>query len=246
MMYSFTDKNGYSDCKHIISDIGNSETIDSTFSTFIDKICDTLKEEDFRKVKRSCLQNNNVPGGLALSKDTQDKIENAKDFDDLFDTLIHTPYWNWMNIRLLERMVGNCIPAKQLIHQYKIEVYSKKLKDVLSEIPILNVPTDEYTKIQVKCVKDFNDVTIGDIVKNWNEIEERFNVKESMLLESIAKGCVEICWLLPNGLVEHAISSAAKNQPAKRGDQLAIPELFPEVLYLKFGEVVMKDIIIGM
>ena len=246
MMYSFTDKNVNSDCKHIISDIGNSETIDSTFSTFIDKICDTLKEEDFRKVKRSCLQNNNVPGGLALSKDTQDKIENAKDFDDLFDTLIHTPYWNWMNIRLLERMVGNCIPAKELIHQYKIEVYSKKLKDVLSEISILNVPTDEYTKIQVKCVKDFNDVTIGDVVKKWNEIEERFNVKESMLLESIAKGCVEICLLLPNGLVEHAISSAHKNQLAKRGDQLAIKELFPDLLYLKFGEVVMKDIIIGM
>ena len=48
-----------------------------------------------------------------------------------------------MNIRLLERMVSNCIPAKEFIHQYKIEVYSKKLKDVLSEIPILDVPTDE-------------------------------------------------------------------------------------------------------
>ena len=92
-------------------------------------------------------------------------------------------------------------------------------------------------------MKDFNDVTIGDIVKKWNEIEERFKVKESMLLESIAKGCVEICLLLPNGLVEHAISSANKNQPAKRGDQLAIEELFPDVLYLKFGGVVMKDII---
>ena len=91
-----------------------------------------------------------------------------------------------MNIRMLERMVGNSKPAKQLIHQYKSEVYSRKLKDVLSEFPILDVPTAEYTKIQVKCVKDFNDVTIGDIVKNWNEIEERFNVKESMLLKSIA------------------------------------------------------------
>ena len=77
-MYSFTDKNVNSDCKHFISDIGNSEIIDSTFSTFIDKICDTLKEEDFRKVRRSWLQNNNVPGGLPLSKDTQDKIKMLK------------------------------------------------------------------------------------------------------------------------------------------------------------------------
>ena len=67
-----------------------------------------------------------------------------------------------------------------------------------------------------------------------------------MLLKSITEGCVEICWLLPNDLVEHAISSAAKNQSVKCGIKSATQQLLPKVLYLKIGEVVMKDYIIGM
>ena len=151
-----------------------------------------------------------------------------------------------MNIRMLEKMVGDCSPAKELIHQYKSEVFSRKLKDVLSDIPILDIPPDQYAEVKVKCKKDFNEVTIKDIIKEWNDIEKKFNVEEAMLLQSITEGCVEICWLLPNDLVERAISSAANNQLAKCRDQSATEELFLEVLYLKIGDVVVKDDITGM
>ena len=151
-----------------------------------------------------------------------------------------------MNIRMLEKMVGDCLATKRLIYQYKSEVYSRKLKDVLSEIPNLNIPTGKYTKIKAKYDKDFNDVTIKDIVKQWNEVEKIFKVGETMLLKNITEGCVEICWLLPNDLVEHFISSATKNQSVKYGVQSATQELLPKLLYLKIGEAVMKDYIIGM
>ena len=196
------------------------------------------------------MQNINVAGVISLSENTVSEIKIAKNFDDLFDILCDTcrPYWNWMNIRMLEKMVGDdCLAAKQFICQYKSEVYSRKLKDVLSVIPDLKIPTDKYTKVKIKYDKDFNDVTIKDIVKQWNEIEKIFKVENAMLLENITEGCVEICWLLPNGLVEHAISSAAKNQqPVKCGIKSATQQLLPKVLYLKIGEVVMKDYIIGM
>ena len=169
-----------------------------------------------------------------------------ENFDDLFDTLCETPYWNWMNIRMLEKMVGNCPPAKELIKQYKNEVYSRKLKDVLSDIPNLDIPIDKYTQIKVKWKKELNDLTVKDIVKQWNEIEKRFNVEEAMLLQSIIEGCVEICWLLPNDLVEHAISSVTDNQPVKNDDQSTTEASFPEVLYLKIGDTVMKGDITGM
>lgn len=90
-------------------------------------------------------------------------------------------------------------------------------------------------------------MTIKDVVKQWHEIEKKFNVEEAMLIKSITKGCVEICWLLPNDLVEHAICSATNNKHSKPDDQSGTgsQQLFPEVLYLKIGNVVIKDNILG-
>ena len=251
MMYLFTDKKANLDqhSKHINADFGSSETIDSTFLTFVNKIFDTLKEEgNFRKVRRNCVQNVNVTVGISLSEDTLDKIGNAEDFDDLYDTLCNTcrPYWNWMNIRMIVKMASDCSPAEKLIEQYKSKVFSRKLKDVLLEIPNLEIPTDKYTEVKEKWKKDFNDVTIEDVVEHWNKLEKKFNVKENMLLKSITEGCVEIRWLLPNDDVKGAMSSAVNSQPVKCDDQLATEEFFPEVLYLKIGEVIVKDDIKGM
>lgn len=99
---------------------------------------------------RQCLQNVNVTGGISLPKETLNEIRCAKDFDELFDVLCCTPYWNWMNIRMLEKMAGECLPAKELIKQYKDEVFSRKVKDVVSEIPTLEVPPDKYTEVKEK------------------------------------------------------------------------------------------------
>jgi len=60
-------------------------------------------------------------------------------------------------------------------------------------------------------------------------------------VKSITDGCVEICWLLPNDYVDRAICLATNSQPDRHDDQSATQVLFPEVLYLKIGDVVIKD-----
>ena len=238
-MYLFVAINSDSDQESILSDCEDCEKLESTFSTYADEICDTLKEEikDFRKVRRRCAQNVNVTGTMSLPKDIRNQILNANNFDDLFDILCCTPYWNWMNIRMLERMAGDCTAAKQLIEGYKNKVFSRKVKDVISEIPNLKVPKGVYTEVKVKWDKNFNDLTIKDIVTEWNDIEKKFNVDEAMVLKSITEGCVEVCWLLPNHLTEHAIYSIKHDNQSDTNTQ----ELFPEMLYLKISDAVIKD-----
>ena len=232
--------------------------MESTFATYSDKICDKLKKgSDFIQARRRCIQNVNVTATISLSKDTINEIRNAKDFDELFDILCCTPYWNWMNIRMLERMAADCSAAKQVINQYKNEVFSRKVKDVISEIPTLKIPADKYTEVKGKWNKDFDNLTIKDIVGQWSEIEKMFKVEETMLLKSITEGCVEICWVLPNDLVEFAIDSATINQPVKHEDHSSnqppvnhqsgssTQELFSEALFLKIGDVIIKDDVIS-
>ena len=67
-----------------------------------------------------------------------------------------------MNIRInVEKMAGNCSEAKKLIENYKLGV-----------IIILEVPIDAY--IQVKEIKkDFSELIIGDVIKQWEVLEEK-------------------------------------------------------------------------
>ena len=211
---------------------------------------DILDEENFDKIHRKSLENLNVIGGISLSEDIENKLENSQNLSAIFKVMSRhcRPYWNWMNIRMLEKMAGNSLKAKQSIEKYKGSIYSRKIKDVISEISNLEIPTAGYTEVREKWKKDFNDLTVKDVVKRWNELEKKFNVEETMLLKNVITGCVEVCWLLPNHLVEHTVCSATINQQDRDDDDdqsnngISTQDLFPEVLYLKIGDFVVKDV----
>ena len=102
---------------------------------------DILTKENFDRVQRRCLENLDVVGGISLSMDVEDKIDKSKNLTDLVKVLSRCkPYWNWMNIRILEKMAGNSKLAKQLIEKYKNKVFSRKIKDVWAEISNLEMP----------------------------------------------------------------------------------------------------------
>ena len=224
----------------------STETVDSAFSIFVDEIFDVLKKEDFRKVRRKCLENLNVTAGISLSTDDKNRIANADDLYDLFDvTCSFKAYWNWMNIRVIEKMAGRSPKAKKLIEQYKNEVFSRKIKDVMLEISNLEVPTDidKYTEVTEKLNKEFDELRIKDVVKRWREIEKLFEAEGTMVLKHIVTGCVEICWLLPNDLAEHAVCLANSIPLDKNTDQSTTDnqEVFSESLFFKVGDVIIKD-----
>ena len=97
-----------------ITDYGSSETIDAAFSSFVDDMYDILSKEDFNQICRKCLENLNLIGGIALSSDVKNRIEKSENLSELFKVLCYycEQYWNWMNIRILEKMAGNSIAAK--------------------------------------------------------------------------------------------------------------------------------------
>ena len=215
------------------------ETIDSLFLNLTGEISDVLKKEiNYKTIHDKCLQN---VGNVSLSENALSRVKNARNFDELFNVLFCCKlYWNWMDTRMLEKITVDCSAASQLINQYKTEVFSKNVKGIISEIPNLEIPKDKYTEVKAIWNNNFINLTIGDIVEQWNKVEKIFDIKETMLLKSITFDCVEVCWLLPNHLVECVICSTTNNQPATCGGT-GTEELLSEVLYLKIGDVVIKD-----
>ena len=230
----FVGINSNSEQKGTELDSESSKDIDAAFTSFVDDVRAILSKGNFSKIKKECLESLDKFCGMLLSVEVKKQVGNSKNVSDLFSVLSgYKQYWNWINIRILEKMTGNSSTGRWLTEKYKRKVFSRKVKDVISKIPKLEIPLDKYTQVIEKWNKDFDNLMIKDIVEHWNQIEKKFNVSETMLFESITVGYVEVCWLLRNDLVEHVL-------------YLATPELFPEVLYLKIGNTVIKDNIASM
>ena len=164
-----------------------------------------LSKAKFPSLRRACLENSNKLGGVTLPSELKSNIAAAKSLDDLFDVLCDTPYWNWMNIKMLAKMskASHLPAATELIQQYKGEVFSRKLIEVLQQIPSYGIPGNYYTKAKEKWNKNLNEITVNDLVNHWSEVEQIFDVEEpTILLDSLVNGCIEIHWLIPTELVE--------------------------------------------
>jgi len=182
------------------------ENVDDAFSHFTAAMFLTLSKAKFTILRRAC----NKVGGAVLPEDLIAKIKTTENLDDLFDVLGNSPYWNWMNIRMLRKMASASLQpdASKLIKQYQDEVYSRQLIEVLRQIPHFKIPDKYYATIKEKWDKNLDEITVQDLVTHWYDVERIFDVQEpTVLLDRIVDGCVEIYWLVPAQIVEHAILS---------------------------------------
>ena len=195
-------------------DFSDCENVDECFSHFSAAMLKILSSADFPSLRRACLENSNKLGGVMLPNDLKSSIAATQSLNDLFDVLCDTPYWNWMNIKMLSKMArASHLPAAtRLIRQYKEEVFSRKLIEVLQQLPSCDSSSNCYTKAKEKWNKDLNDVTVNDLVNHWSEVEKIFNVEEpTILFDSLVNGCIEIYWLIPTELVEHTRQSVGNH-----------------------------------
>ena len=190
------------------------DDVDECFSHFTAAMFEVLSKAKFPSLRRACLENINTVGGVKLPDNLKDNIEATQNLDDLFDVLCGTPYWNWMNIKMLTKMArASHLPAAtKLIRQYKEEVFSRKLIEVLQQLPSCNSSSNYYTKAKKKWNKNLNDVTVNDLVNHWSEVEQIFSVQEpTVLLDRVINGSIEIHWLIPTELVEHTQQSISNH-----------------------------------
>lgn len=168
---------------------------------------------EFEVLRRTCIENVNTPFGACIPQELVDEIKDTANLNNLFDVLASSPYWSWINIRILTKMVrvSRVDEAEELVERYKEAVFSRKLGLLLKQIPALNIPADYYAEVEQKWNKSLDEVTVQDLVSHWSKMEELFDVKEpTLLLKKVVDGCVEIHWLVPANLT-HQICCAVFN-----------------------------------
>ena len=171
-----------------------------------------LKMSDYGDIRRACITQIHNPGGAELSETMVEQISARQNINELFDLLVCSPYWSWIDIRILEVMVvaSDNPQAVQLLNNYKDVVFSKKLIDLLPNVPSKKVKEEYYSKVVTKVNHDHNEMTVTDLLKFQSQLEAVImDIKRGVcILEHLEKGCIEIYWYIPISCVDGAYQSA--------------------------------------
>ena len=170
-----------------------------------------FKKADYGDLRRACIAQMHNPGGAKLSPKLVEKISATQSIDSLFDLLVCSPYWSWIDIRMLEAMViaFDNAQAAELLSNYKAVVFSKKLNDLLPHAFSKEVEED-YTKLVTKIKRDPKEMTVGELLHLQSKLEvEIMDIKKGIsILEHWEKGCIEIHWYIPTSCVHRAHQNA--------------------------------------
>ena len=172
----------------------------------------------FSNIKRSCFELFNTASGNRLTPEQTKTIKDCKNVDDLLEALALTPYWNYLDIRVLDAMAtaSEQNDAETTIGLYRSVIYRRKLfgtnlifSGKESNAGFAN--NLDYAKIKEIYNKDPKKVTVGDFVKHRDHVEQKRTGLNMMGVQSIDPGCLEICWLIPTTTVYYAYCSIKKS-----------------------------------
>ena len=213
MMYLLIEKKAMVVSKEEFQRFSN---VGNAFIVLQTKMKAILNSANFGDLRRACIVQMHNPGGAQLSPELIDKIKITKNVDELLDQLVDSPYWSWIDVRIMEAMViaSDISQAQELFYNYKAVVFSKRLLDLLPNVPSKKVKQQYYDKIIAKIKKDSNEMTVADLLEFQSQLEAVImDIKNGVcILENLDKGCVEVHWYIPTNCVDIAYQNARRNR----------------------------------
>ena len=175
-----------------------------------------------------------------LPSEFKQQIKAAVKLDDLLDALDNPMYCNWLNIRLLKRIVKivNITEGKHLIQAYEKCVYSRKVSDVMTHINSRCFDPSHVSLVNAKIMRSIKSLTVADIIKYCEELESDMGVYAgSVTATECQPGCIQITCVIPIHCALHAYEMAKTNFLKFRQSHIQYIKIepFPKVFALNFS-----------
>ena len=190
---------------------------------------------NFAELKNAFMQR-----GTLLSREFKEQVKAAAKLDDLLDVLDNPLYCNWLNIRILKRIVKtvDIAEAKQLIQAYESCVYSKKVSDVKKHFDSRCFDPSQVSSVKAKIVRCTEGLTVADIIKYCEKLENNMGVYTgSVTATECQPGCLLITCAIPIHCALHAYETAKTNFLKFRLFHMQYIEIesYPKIFALKLG-----------
>ena len=187
-------------------------TVSEAFVFLTSKLKLLLAKTDFSNIQRSCIEQINTPNGAQLPPDLVARIKSCETITELFEVLAESPYWSWIDVRLLQVMAAASVlvEAIQLLSSYRNVIFSKRLIDLLPNAPTKEVKEEYYKKLVTKVKKNPDEMTVADLLDFKAQLEKvLLDIKEGVcVLDHIEDGCIEVHWYIPTNCVDNAYQTA--------------------------------------
>ena len=145
--------------------------------------------------------------------------------DEIFSFLTRMEVWDFLNFRVLQKIVKSFIPDDdeicRRISEYapKVEEFKKKtnLQDYIRVRASGTTPIPGYKTVMVKIDREYNMFTLADLAKEEEFLANQFLLNQFIFrLKDAGRGCVQITWLVP----ANAIPLLKPDKLAKKGEAL--------------------------
>ena len=180
------------------------------FSYLLIQIGALFEKIDFTRLRRFCMLR-----GFSTPPDFQQKIKSAEELDDILDVFDNTVYGNWLNVRLLKRIVENIDDqqAEEAIKFYEECVYSRKASDVKQYLSALKGCDERIlSKIETKINENHEDLTVRQIIDWCGGLEVIMNIfPGGVSVTNFGNpGCLKITFSIPLYCSLHAYEMVKK------------------------------------
>ena len=171
-----------------------SENIQIAFTKLSAAVTTAIKDTNFSVLQRAGLETARSPYMALKSHKILPILKGAQSFDNLCTSLADSPYWNFLDTRILEAMAAaSMVPAAQeSIENFKKAFFGMTLNEAAPYFPIQVRSKPDHTIMKEVLDKDPTKMTIGDLHKHRFFIE--MEIADSCSISKIIIGSVTIEW----------------------------------------------------
>ena len=191
-----------------------------------------FEEVKFTTLKRICKCT-----GTLLPPEFKEQIAAAQQLEDILDVLEQPMYCNWLNIRLLKRIVTNSRIKKALkyIDIYEEHVGSRKVSNVKKYFTEGYFDKKTLSVVRVEFNKSDQELTVKDIIASNKKVEKVLDIFTGAASpKSVNPGCLKLTFVIPLYCTLHAYKMAKRNFLRLRQFHIQYLEIesFPKVFAL--------------
>ena len=166
-----------------------------TYAYLFNKLAKLLENVDFKNLKQNCTSRT-----AGYPEDFRKKMEAAEQLKDILAILEEPSYCNWLNIRLLKRivMLTEISLAQRLIKAYEESLHSRKVLDVTPYFRLMFFDQNQFSKVEAKINKNVEKITVLDVIDFCQKLESDLKLPEgSFVTAGCNTGCFKINCVIP-------------------------------------------------
>ena len=185
-------------------------SVKNSFTRLSDRVSKLLQKEEFFSLKLNCER---AVIDAQLPEYFCNKLKSSGNFNELLSVLIFSPYWNWIDVRLMEAVAVISDEAIYMLKQYKEYLHPQYLVDHLSLITDIQADIKvNYKAATIKMQTKIDKITIKHFFSLRHFIETQIlDLKEGNCILRNTEDSFEINWFIPRDQCLHACKSAEKN-----------------------------------